>query len=98
MTPIFERHDDHHEGIPLLNTILIELRELRTDFNRNARECEGRLATLENQLDGILGDKQPGRLTIVEEKVSELEHWRWRIAGIATAISTIAATLLHFWK
>lgn len=96
--PRFERHDEHHEGIPVLESILIELRELRTDFNRNARECGERLATLEIQLDTILGDKQPGRLTIAENKISDLQHWRWRIAGIATGISAAVGAVLHFWK
>lgn len=94
----YERHDEHHEGVPVLQTILIELRELRTDFNVNARVQGERLARLENSMDSVLGDKQPGRLTLAENKISDLQHWRWRIVGIATGLSAVSGVVLHFWK
>lgn len=57
-----------------------------------------RLAKVETHVETIVGHTQPGRLTLVENKVAELQHWRWRIAGIATGLSTGFAAILHFWK
>ena len=95
----YGRHDEHHEGIPVLETILIELRELRTDFNNNARHSGERFAALETHLNSVVGNGQPGRLTLVEQSCKELSAWRWKMVGITTGasavISTIAALLLH---
>lgn len=102
MTPSYERHDSHHEGVPLLETILIELRELRTDFNTTARDTGARLSTLETHLESVVGGQQPGRLTILENKVSDIQHWRWHTTGIYIGVSSLvsvgAAFLFHLWK
>lgn len=57
-----------------------------------------RLAKLETHMESLVGNGQPGRLTVVENKVSELQRWRWRIAGIATGLSAALTVILHFWK
>lgn len=94
--PTFERHDGHHEGIPVNDVILIELRELRTDFNNTMRETGERLAKLETHLESVVGNGQPGRLTLVEQSVKELTAWKWKMVGITTAIATVASTVVAF--
>ena len=94
----YERHDDHHDGIPMEQAILIELRELRTDFNEFARGMGERLATHDAELHTVLGNGQPGRLSVLETKVSELQRWHWKIIGMCTGLSSGAAVLIHFWK
>jgi hypothetical protein len=53
-----------------------------------------RVATLESQTKTVLGNGQPGRLTLVEQSVKELQSWRWRMAGIATASSAVVSALV----
>jgi hypothetical protein len=55
-----------------------------------------RLATLETQLDSVVGDQQPGRLTLVEQSVKELQSWRWRMAGIGAGSSVVVTGLFTF--
>jgi len=98
MNSHYERHDDHHSGIAVQDSILIELRELRTDFNTHARSVGERLATLEGDLHAVIGNRQPGRLSVVESKLSDLQHWRWKMVGICTGLSSGAALLFHLWK
>lgn len=61
-----------------------------------------RLARLETHVESLVGNGQPGRLTLVENKVSELQHWRWKATGIYTGasavISAVVAFLYHLWK
>jgi hypothetical protein len=87
---IFERHDDHHAGIPVEHTILIELRELRTDFNVTARATAERLAKLEERV---------GSISDLKEAVEELKAWKWRMVGIgigaSSVVSVVAALVLH---
>jgi hypothetical protein len=92
----FERHDEHHEGIPVNEVVLIELRELRTDFNKTMRETGERLASLEAQLHAVLGNGQPGRLTLVEQSCKELSAFRWKAIGYCTATATVASTVAAF--
>lgn len=74
--------------------ILGELRELRSSFNQHAKDTGERLATLESQNEAILGNGQPGRLTLLEQSVVELQHWKWRIVGIGLGVSTVISTLI----
>lgn len=78
--------------------ILEEVRGLRTQVTLSAEK----LARVETHVESMIGNTQPGRLTLVENKVSELQHWRWTMAGIYIGISGLvsAATafLYHMWK
>lgn len=95
----YERHDEHHEGLPVLSQILVEMRELRTDFNRESRENAGRFARIETFNETVIGGQQPGRLTIAENRISDLSAWRWRMVGISSMVSVFATGLLGFlWE
>lgn len=79
--------------------ILTELRELRTDFNTFARASGERLSRLERDNYTLLGNGQPGRITLLERAVERLQQWRWKLVGIASgvsaAVSVIAWVLKH---
>lgn len=98
----YERHDEHHTGLTLEQQILVELRELRTDFNREARASAERFSRLETLTESVVGGTQPGRLTLLEDKVAELSAWRWKMvgicAGVASTISVVTIVLEHIWK
>jgi hypothetical protein len=74
--------------------ILSELRELRADFNHNARETGERLASLETSLYSLVGNGQPGRMTLAEEAIKDLQSWRWRMAGITTGAATVLSGVI----
>lgn len=84
------------------NLILDELRELRSSFNEHSQDVVQRLSKLETQSENIVGNGQPGRLTIVENKVSELQHVHWLMRGIYIGVSALVsagtAFLYHLWK
>ena len=71
--------DDHQ--------ILEELREVRTVL-LNVVE---RLATLESQGKTILGNGQPGILTLHSQAIQELQRWRWRVTGISLGVSAVVS-------
>lgn len=76
--------------------ILQELRELRSDYNEHARDTGERLASLEQQMYTLVGNGQPGRIANIEtaaaklkDTVSELEKWRWKVAGALVAVAAL---------
>lgn len=50
------------------------------------------LARLETNMENLVGNGQPGRVTKLEEEVKDLSKWRWIIGGVIIAISA----LIHF--
>jgi hypothetical protein len=84
------------------NLILDELRELRSSFNEHAQDVVQRLSKLETQSESIVGNGQPGRLTIVENKVGDLQHVQWLVRGIyigvSALVSFITGYIYHQWK
>jgi hypothetical protein len=74
-----------------LSLILAELRELRSDYNANARETGERLSSLETSMTSLVGNGQPGRITLAEEAIKDLQAWKWRIFGIATGAATVVS-------
>jgi hypothetical protein len=74
--------------------ILAELRELRSDYNTHARETGERLASLETSMYSLVGNGQPGRITVVEQRVDDLRRWRWRMVGIATGVATVLSGIV----
>jgi len=77
-----------------LNLILSEVRELRADYNTNARETGERLASLETSMYSLVGNGQPGRITLIERTVDDLRRWRWRMVGIATGVATMISGIV----
>lgn len=84
---------------PQVQTLILdELRTLNTRFNLSAE----RLARVETHVESLVGNTQPGRLTVLENKVSELQHWRWKTTGIYIGISGLVSVatgvVYHFFK
>lgn len=78
-----------------LSLILAEVRELRADYNTNARETGERLASLETSMTSLVGgDGQPGALSRVQDDVKDLQRWRWRIVGIAVGVATVMSGIV----
>lgn len=69
--------------------ILAELRELRNDYNENARKTGERLAKLEEQMHDLAGNGQPGRVSRIETAVRHLQQWRWWVLGACASASMI---------
>jgi hypothetical protein len=80
----------------LSSVILSELRALRDDFNEHTRNTTERLTKLETQMYAIVGNGV--RLGQAEEDIESLKQWRWRMAGITTAVSTVISVLAWFIK
>jgi hypothetical protein len=82
----------------MLQNTLDEVREIRT----LVIDLLQRVAKLETQLDGVVGDQQPGRLTLVEQTVKELQSWRWRMVGLGAGSSAVVtglgALVFHLMK
>lgn len=61
-----------------------------------------RLARLETHVESLVGNGQPGRLTVAEKKISDLQQWRWTTTGIYIGISSLVsvatAFVYHLWK
>jgi hypothetical protein len=78
--------------------ILDELRGLRTQVSQSAE----RLARVETHVESMVGNTQPGRLTLLENKVSDIQRWRWTTTGIYMGvsgfISALTAFIYHRWK
>jgi hypothetical protein len=86
-----------------LNQIILEeVRGLRTRFDVHSADTGERLATLEAHVSSLVGDLQPGRMTILEASVKELSKWRWKMVGyclgISGTVSTTAVILFHYLK
>jgi hypothetical protein len=74
----------------------------------NDFQCEvlEKLARLEAKMDMLVGDKQPGRMRIAEEKIAQLErndvrrgvYDRLVNAAITVAISALIAFHNKWWK
>jgi hypothetical protein len=83
-----------------LNQIILEeVRALRTRFDIHSADTGERLATLETHVSNLVGNLQPGRITLLEQSVKELTRWRWKMAGysagVAGVVSVVAAILFH---
>ena len=61
--------------------ILGELRALRTDFNGYARETGERISVIETDMHSLMGNGNPGRITLIERSVDALMKWRWWLVG-----------------
>ena len=83
-----------------------ELSVLRLIDSEFQRDVLDKLARLETKMDTVLGDQQPGRMKIAEEKIAVLErndvrngmYTRIVNAGISAAISAAIAWHRMWWK
>lgn len=82
---------------------LATLRVIDREFEHDVLEKLGRL---EARMDTLLGNGQPGRMTLAENRIIELERNDVRRtmlervvnAGIAVLISVAIALRGHWWK
>jgi hypothetical protein len=79
----------------------LALRTLDFEFQR---EVLDKLIRLETKMDGLLGDAQPGRVKLLEDKVAVLERSDLRnsvhtklLNGAISAVVSAAITLHKFW-
>jgi hypothetical protein len=86
----------------LQTIILDEVRQLRIRFDVHSADTGERLSVLETHMESLVGNSQPGRLTIVENKVTELQHTHWLMRGVylsvSALVSAITAYIYHVWK
>jgi hypothetical protein len=78
--------------------ILTEIRELRKDFNTYARDMESRTAVLESEMHSLMGNGQPGRITLLERAVDRLNGWKWWLVGVAAGCSSLMGVIGWFLK
>jgi hypothetical protein len=76
-----------------LSLILSEVQSLRADYNTNARETGERLASLETSMYSLVGNGQPGRITLLERAVQKLQQWRWWVVGAAAGVSGVVSVV-----
>lgn len=74
----------------MLELIAAQQRELNSTF----REFGERLASVETNVTILCGNGQPGRITILEQRVDDLRRWRWRVVGIATGVATVMSGIV----
>jgi hypothetical protein len=82
---------------------LSSLRVIDRDFEREVLE---KLSRLEAKMDTLVGNGQPGRMTLAENRIVELERndvrrtviERFVNAGIAILVSVAIALHGHWWK
>ena len=82
---------------------LTMLRLIDSEFQRDVLD---KLVRLETKMDTLIGGAQPGRMTLVEDKVAILErndvrnsvYHRAVNAGISAAISAAIALHKLWWK
>jgi hypothetical protein len=73
--------------------ILGELRALRSDFNSYARDTGERVSVLETDMHTLVGNGNPGRVSLLEAAVSKLSQWRWWLVGVAAGSSGVVSIL-----
>jgi len=80
--------------------------ELRIIDRRFERDVLEKLSRLEAKMDTLVGNGQPGRMTLAENRLVELERndvrrtviERFVNAGIAVLVSVGIALRGHWWK
>ena len=87
---------------PVQELILTELRGfrgemngLKDDFNRFARDVEGRTSSLETDNHSLMGNGNPGRVRILEVAVGKLKNWRWYVVGMAVGGSAVITLIIR---
>lgn len=80
--------------VPHRAFVVTELKELRGDFNKFARDTGERVSSLESQVRyGVTGNGQPSRLQVVEERVESLSRWRWWVVGCAAGSGAVISVI-----
>jgi hypothetical protein len=90
-------------GAAVIEEDVAELRIVDGHFERDVLE---KLSRLEAKMDMLAGNGQPGRMTLAENRLTELERndvrrtviERFVNAGIAMLVSVAIALHGHWWK
>lgn len=80
-------------GTDTTSLILSEVQGLRSDVAENAVATGERIASLETLMKLLIGNGQPGRITLIEEAVNDLQAWRWKMLGICTGASGVVSVV-----
>jgi hypothetical protein len=78
--------------------ILSELRDLRKECNASAISTGERLASLETSMTSLVGNGQPGRITLLERGVERLQQWRWKLVGVAGGVAGVVSAVAWILK
>jgi hypothetical protein len=90
--------------------ILDELRSLQKNVKdiserlaaleaRLVPDADARLAEIETKLKPLFDNGQPGLLTTIVNRITELEHWRIYTIGSAAGVAGLVTWLFRtFWK
>lgn len=54
------------------------------------------LAELKTDVKSLVGNGQPGRVTMLEQDVKALIRWRWIVTGGILAVSAVISAIIHF--
>lgn len=72
-----------------------EFRAFREQVTDWQRDMVGRTSTLETQVKSVVGNGQPGRLGVAEDKLDSLRRDRWIISGVLLSASTLIGWAMH---
>jgi hypothetical protein len=70
-----------------------EFREFREDVSAWKQESGERIATLETQVKDVVGNGQPGRMTLAEQAIAALQRWRYWVLGGAAGVSGVVSVV-----
>ena len=54
------------------------------------------LARLETHMESLVGNGQPGRVSVLETDIEALKKARWTIGGLVIGIATTVSAAVHF--
>jgi hypothetical protein len=72
--------------------LLTEIRGLRGDLAAHSE----RMVAVETILHTLTGNGQPGRLAILENKVTQLQEFRFWLIGAAAGFGVASSLVMHF--
>lgn len=78
-----------------IQSVRDELADHRRDFAEWKQGTGERVAQLEAQMHTVIGNGQPGRLKIAEDKIGDLEKIHWKQTGIVSAVVIIGSFVVE---
>lgn len=78
--------------------ILDEIKDLRNDIKTFQINTESRISQCEVQLETILGNGQPGRLTKVENSLEKIHRFKYWFMGVASVIGGLVSLFFQIWR
>lgn len=82
--------------MPVEHKTYYTLEQCTSDFER---QTIAMLAVLNMQMNSIIGNGQPGRITKLEDRVSALERFQWKMIGgssvLGAVVGIVSSWTLH---